>query len=1194
MAQAQHEASVNDARPAASGNMMRTPVTLDDKYTLAQGRVFITGTQALVRLPMTQQQRDHKAGLNTAGYVTGYRGSPLGGFDEQLRKAKRHLEKHQVLFVPGINEDLAATAVWGTQQAQVAGEGKYDGVFALWYAKGPGVDRSGDALRHGNLAGTSAHGGVLLLMGDDHTCESSTTCHQSEFALMDAMIPVLSPASVQEVLDYGVLGWALSRYSGCWVGMKCVKDTVEASASIDVDIDRVRIQLPEGQPMPPDGVNLRQPDSPHAQEARLHRFKLPAVQAFARCNTIDHVVRDTPTPMLGVITHGKSYLDVLQALQELELSELAAARLGVRVYKVGMVWPLESEGARAFAQGLQKVLVVEEKRNLLEFQLKEHLYAMPGAPAIVGKCDEDGHTLFQAEMALDSVQIAIAIGERLLALHADVETGTETDPRAADVRALRQQLAQVRQYRAPKNVVELLPRSFYFCSGCPHNTSTVVPEGSKAYAGIGCHWMAQTMERATTGYTHMGGEGMLWVGEAPFSQRQHMFQNLGDGTYFHSGLLAVRAAVAAGTNITFKILYNDAVAMTGGQRHDGPLDVPTIAHQVHAEGVKCVVIVSDEQHKYPAGTIWPKGTRVHHRDDLDAVQRQLREISGTSVLIYDQTCAAEKRRRRKRGVFPDPAKRIVINDLVCEGCGDCGVQSNCVSVQALETEWGRKRQIDQSACNKDYSCLKGFCPSFVSVLGGQLRKPEHMGEGVQFADLPEPTRPDLHAGAYSILVAGMGGTGVVTIGGILGMAAHVQGLGCGILDMAGLAQKGGSVWSHMRFGKTPEAIKTIRIAAGGADVVLGCDMLVAANPKTLALTRAGKTRMLVNTQESMPGHFARDANMQYPDAGLRQNITRAIGVEHVQFVQAQRIAVALLGDSIATNMFLLGMAYQQGLIPVSAQAIEDAIALNGVAQAMNRDAFLWGRRMVVDPQAVEALCGARQHQARLAPAPTQDLSEAIALRRAYLVDYQDEAYAQRYMALVDKVRFAEKRDFPGCTALSWAVAKYYFKLLAVKDEYEVARLYVHSGFLQNIAQQFEGDIKLEFHLAPPFLARRDARTGVSGKRVFGTWIIPVFKGLAKLRRVRATAWDIFGYSQERRAERALIPRYETTISQALDVLHTTRDSAHYDTAVALAGLPEDIRGYGHVRARSMQAAQEREVELLAALRRDTVAQQQAA
>ncbi len=752
--------------------------SLDDKYALDHGRVFISGTQALVRLPLTQQQRDLAQGLKTAGYITGYRGSPLGTFDEQLNKASKALTAHNVVFVPGVNEDLAATAVWGSQQAEASGAGKYDGVFAMWYGKGPGVDRTGDAFRHGNLAGSSKNGGVLVLMGDDHTCESSTTCHQSEFAMVDAMIPVLSPAGVQEILDFGLVGWALSRYSGCWVGMKCVKDTVEATASIDVDVDRVRIMLPDNVETPADGLNLRQPDSPHAQEARLHRHKLEAVKAFARVNAIDRTVVDGATARLGIITHGKSYLDVLQALNDLDITEEQAGELGLRIYKVGMTWPLEPTGAARFAEGLQKVMVVEEKRSLLETQLKEQLYGKVGTPAIVGKLDEDGKSLFQSEMALDSNQIAIAIGERLLALH------------GSGIDALRRRLEDIRAMRAPKGVIDILSRSFYFCSGCPHNSSTVLPEGSKGYAGIGCSWMAQAMDRSTTGYTQMGAEGMSWVGEAPFSKRKHMFQNIGDGTYFHSGLLAIRAAVAAKTNITYKILFNDAVAMTGGQRHDGHLDVPTIAHQVHAEGVKRIVVVSDEPDKYPAGIIWPQGLTVHHRDDINVVQEELREIEGTTALIYDQTCAAEKRRRRKRGTFPDPAKRLLINDLVCEGCGDCGLKSNCVSVQPLETELGRKRTIDQSSCNKDYSCVKGFCPSFVTVLGGTLRKPERVGDtGGLFVALPEPVLPSLEEGVYSVLVTGMGGTGVVTIGAILGMAAHLQGLGCGILDMAGLARK---------------------------------------------------------------------------------------------------------------------------------------------------------------------------------------------------------------------------------------------------------------------------------------------------------------------------------------------------------------------------------------------------------------------
>ncbi len=1162
--------------------MTRPTVALDDKYTLAQGRIFITGTQALVRLPMTQHLRDKAAGHATAGYITGYRGSPLGGLDGQLDKASRHLKAHDLVFVPGVNEDLAATAVWGTQQAEIGGEGRYDGVFALWYGKGPGVDRTGDAFRHGNLAGSSQRGGVLLLLGDDHTCESSTTCHQSEFAMVDAMIPVLSPAGVQEVLDYGVVGWALSRYSGCWVAMKCVKDTVEATASIDVDIDRVQITLPTLADLPADGLNIRQPDHPHAQEARLHQHKLRAVRAFARANRIDRTVIDGPAARLGVATHGKSYLDVLQALDELNLSEEAAAAFGLRLYKVGMTWPLEAEGAAAFAEGLDKILVVEEKRSLIEFQLKEVLYGRPGAPAIVGKCDEQGRTLLQSEMALDSNQVAIALGERLLELR--------DDP------ALRERVAQIRAWRAPRGAVDLLSRSFYFCSGCPHNSSTVLPEGSKGYAGIGCSWMAQSMDRATTGYTQMGGEGMSWVGEAPFSRRSHMFQNIGDGTYFHSGLLAIRAAAAAGTNITYKILFNDAVAMTGGQKHDGHLDVPTIAHQVHAEGARRIVVVTDEPGKYPPGTAWPAGVTVHHRDRLDQVQRELREVPGLTALIYDQTCAAEKRRRRKRGAFPDPAKRLLINDLVCEGCGDCGVQSNCVSVQPLETEFGRKRSIDQSSCNKDYSCAKGFCPSFVTVLGGQLRKPARLGDTPLFPALPEPQLPDIGDKVYSILVAGMGGTGVVTIGAILGMAAHLEGRGCGLLDMAGLAQKGGSVWSHLRFGPSPEAIKTIRIAAGGADLVLGCDLIVAANAKTLAATRAGRSRVLVNTQESMPGDFTRNADLQFPGEGMRRAIVQAVGAPAAEFVDAGRIATALLGDAIAANMFMLGLAYQRGLVPVSAAAIEQAIALNGAAQQMNKDAFLWGRRAAHDPQAVERLLASQRAGQRQAvsPAPAATLDDMVATRTRFLTDYQDAAYAERYTRLVERVRALEQQAFAGRTALTEAVARYHFKLLAVKDEYEVARLHAHSGFLDGVAQQFEGDYKLVFNLAPSWLARPNPATGVPAKREFGAWILPVFRVLARMRRLRGTALDVFGYSQERRADRALLAQYEADVDMLLASLQATPDLERYAAAVELASLPEQVRGYGHVRHRSLAPVAARAEALRAQVQRRVIPLRQAA
>lgn len=1151
-------------------------VQLDDKYLLDEGRIFITGTQALVRLSMSQHLRDQQAGHNTAGFISGYRGSPLGGLDDQLGKAKQYLSAHNVVFQPGINEDLAATTIWGSQQAHLSGEGKFDGVFGMWYGKGPGVDRTGDAFRHANLAGTAALGGVLVLMGDDHTCESSSTCHQSEFAMVDAMIPVLSPAGVQEILDFGLIGWGLSRYSGCWVGIKCVKDTVEATATIDVDINRVQIVHPADFVLPADGLNIRQPDTPHAQEARLHRFKLGAVRAFARVNGLDKCVVDSPQARLGVITHGKSYLDVLQALQDLQLSEAVAAILGLRLYKVGMVWPLEPAGAAQFCEGLDKVLVVEEKRSLLELQLKEQLYGRPDAPLIVGKLDEHGEVLFQSEMALDSNQVAIALGERLLELQ-------ENAP-------LRAQVERLRAYQPSKGDADLLSRSYYFCSGCPHSSSTVLPDGSKAYAGIGCHWMAQSMDRSTQGYTHMGGEGMVWVGEAPFSKRAHMFQNIGDGTYFHSGFLGIRAAVAAGTNITFKILFNDAVAMTGGQKHDGTLNVPAIAHQVHAEGVKRIVVVTDEPLKYPSDTRWPEGLTIHHRDKLDKVQRELREVTGTSILIYDQTCAAEKRRRRKRGTFPDPAKRVVINDLVCEGCGDCGVQSNCVSVQPLETEFGRKRAIDQSSCNKDFSCVKGFCPSFVTVLGGTPKKPGQVVQE-QVPLLPEPTRPSIDTQVYSILVAGMGGTGVVTIGAILGMAAHLEGRGCGLLDMAGLAQKGGSVWSHLRFGPDPQSIKTIRIAAGGADLVLGCDLIVAGNAKTLATTRHGSTHVLANTQETMPGAFTRNADMQYPTQGLRSNIIEAVGQDHAEFVDAGRIATALLGDSIASNMFMLGFAYQRGLIPLTAVSIEAAIELNGTAKKMNTEAFRWGRQAALNPQALEQRLAARStaQLSGVSPAPVSTLDEQISTRQAYLSAYQNDAYAQRYVSLVQRVRNLEQSLSGQHDDLTRAVAKYYFKLLAIKDEYEVARLHTESGFLQRISEQFEGDYKLVFNLAPPMLSKRDGDTGMAKKSEFGAWIIPAFRVLAKLRFLRGSVFDPFGYTHERRQERALIERYETVVEEILGTLTQQGGDSHHQTAVKLASLPEQIRGYGHVKERAMEAAFAQEAVLLDILRGRVIA-----
>ncbi len=1141
-------------------------VSLDDKYTLQTGRVYITGTQALVRLPLMQHLRDKAEGLHTGGYISGYRGSPLGGYDQQLWAAKKLLKEHHVVFNPGVNEDLAATACWGTQQLGFHGETDYDGVFAIWYGKGPGVDRTGDAFRHGNLAGSHARGGVLALMGDDHTCESSTTAHQSEYAMVDAMMPVLNPAGVQELLDYGVYGWALSRYAGVWVGLKCMKDLIDASASVEVSPERVKIVTPTDFQMPPGALNIRWPDQPLDQEARLHRYKLDAAKAFGRANGLDRIVLDAPHAKLGIVTCGKSYLDVRQALQYLGIDEAEARRLGLRVYKVGMTFPLEPRGVVAFAHGLDKIIVVEEKRSLIEWQLKEALYGRPHAPKVIGKQDENAQVLFPSNWALDPNHIAVVVGRRILEHARDGQ--------------LEQRVEEQEQLQAREPETPAMDRTPYFCSGCPHNTGTKVPDGSIALAGIGCHFMSQWMNRNTAGFTQMGGEGASWMGEAPFVKTKHVFQNIGDGTYFHSGFLAVRATIASGVNVTYKILYNDAVAMTGGQHIDGNLTPPQIARELLAEGVKKVEVVTDEPDKYPSGTL-PPGVQVHHRDDYDKVQKAIREVEGTTAIIYDQTCASEKRRRRKRNAYPDPAKRAFINDLVCEGCGDCGVQSNCVSIAPLETEFGRKRRIDQSSCNKDYSCVKGFCPSFVTVHGGSLRKGKGASQGDKtdgpFPVLLEPTQPVLDH-PYGIMVTGVGGTGVVTIGAILGMAAHLENKGFTSLDMAGLAQKGGAVWAHLQVAAHPEDIKTVRLGSGGARLVLGCDLVVSSSQKTMETARHGVTHMVVNTHQQMTGDFTRNANFTFPAQSLKRTITKGVGERHAEFVEATRVATALMGDSIATNMFMLGFAYQKGLVPVSAEAINKAIELNGAAVKMNQAAFLWGRRMAVEPIAVEWLVAPKEE----VKAPTrlsESLDEMVSRRAEFLTAYQNAAYALRYTQLVERVRAEEQVKAKGLTGLAEAVARYYFKLLAYKDEYEVARLYADPAFMDKVRAQFDGDYRLHFHLAPPLLAQRN-ENGELVKREYGPWMFGAFKMLAKLRFLRGTALDVFGYSEERRTERQLIKDYEQIVAEL--VIKLTPDN--HGLAVQIASIPEEIRGYGHVKQRHLRAAKDKEAKLLAAWR----------
>ena len=1183
-----------DSEPIEQGSSMNQPdielaaVDLDDKYTREHGRVFLTGIQALVRLVLTQRRRDLAAGHDTAGYISGYRGSPLGGLDLQLDRAKAHLEQHHVVFQPGVNEDIAAAACWGTQQAGLDGEGAYDGVFCLWYGKGPGVDRSGDALRHANLAGTSPLGGVVALLGDDHTCESSTTAHHSEYAMVDASIPVLNPAGVQEILDFGLHAFALSRYSGCWTALKCVHDTVEAAASVEIDPERVEIVIPDDPVVPPEGLGIRWPDTPQEQEARLYERKLEAVKAFCRANRLDRTVWDSDRAWFGVATTGKSYLDVRQAFEDLGIDEAAARRLGIRLHKVAMPFPLEPEGARRFAEGLETVVVVEEKRALIETQLKDVLYAAPGAPRILGKRDEDDRPLFPAAGRLDTNHIAVEIGRRLLARGGDSAREEDWGPAGEEVAGpageydaasdIALVAARVADLEAILDVGDADPaalvRTPYFCPGCPHNTSTRVPEGSRALAGIGCHYLAQFMDRSTARYTHMGGEGASWIGEARFSKRGHVFQNIGDGTYFHSGLLSIRAAIAAGVNVTFKVLYNDAVAMTGGQPMDGPLNVPIITRQMQAEGARRIVVVTDEPEKYGARSGLAPGTTVHHRRELDAVQRTLRDVAGVTVLVYDQTCAAEKRRRRKRGKFPDPPRRAFINPAVCEGCGDCGVKSNCVAVVPLETEFGRKRAIDQSSCNKDFSCVEGFCPSFVTVHGGRLRK----GAGVSRdrAALPEPAEPTLPAldRPYEIIVTGVGGTGVITIGALLGMAAHLESKGCSVLDQTGLAQKGGAVVSHVRIAARPDGITTTRIANGAADLVLGCDVVVTAGADTRATMRAGRTAVVVNTQETMTGDFTRDADLVFPADALMRSIERAAGAHQVDRVDATRIATALTGDAIATNMFMLGYAWQKGHIPLSAAAIERAIELNGVAVASNLSAFDWGRRTAADRDAVVGGAGPGIDVAP--PRRSEDLESIVERRVAFLADYQDEACAARYRALVDRVREAERTRAKGMRGLTEAVARGYSKLLAYKDEYEVARLHAAPEFRRRLEAAFEGSWTLEFHLAPPLFARRDPATGEPRKARYGAWMMRVFGVLARFKGLRGTVLDPFGYTRERRRERRLIERYEKVVSSLLDGL----DHANHAVAVEIASLPERIRGFGHVKARSIEEAERREAELL--------------
>jgi len=1172
-------------------------VTLDDKYALGHGRAFMSGVQALVRLPMLQRQRDAMAGLNTAGFISGYRGSPLGTYDQALWAAKKHLAANHIVFQPGVNEELAATSVWGTQQLDLYPQtNKFDGVFGIWYGKGPGVDRCSDVFKHANMAGTAKHGGVIAVAGDDHIAKSSTAAHQSDHIFKACGLPVFFPASVQEILDLGLHAFAMSRFSGVWAGMKTIQEIVESSASISVDPDRVKIVLPEDFPMPAGGLHIRWPDPPLEQEARLMNHKWYAALAYIRANRLNHTVIDSEHARLGLIASGKSYNDTRQALHDLGLDDATCRRIGIRLHKVGVVWPLEATMTREFATGLQEILVIEEKRQVIEYQLKEELYNWrPDVrPTVLGKFDEpegnssggewsqpnpSGNWLLRAQADLTPAIIARAIGKRLLKLAGagglDADTRGRIEARLAFIDAKERSLAAIN--------VDTGDRAPWFCSGCPHNTSTKVPEGSRAMAGIGCHYMVVWMDRSTTTATQMGGEGVPWVGQAPFTNEPHVFANLGDGTYFHSGLLAIRQSIAAGVNITYKILYNDAVAMTGGQqigeRPEGH-SVLQIMRSLDAEGVSRQCIVTDEPEKYAGAALLP-GVAVHHRDELDRLQREYRQVAGTTAIIYDQTCATEKRRRRKRGTLAQPERTVVINEAVCEGCGDCSAQSNCLSVEPVETALGRKRRINQSSCNKDYSCLKGFCPSFVTVTGGTLRKPkkDQAHDPFSLPTLPAPMRPaalgDGLERAWGILVAGVGGTGVITIGQLLGMAAHLEGKGIVTQDAGGLAQKGGATWSHIQIADRPEAIFCSKVGTGEADLVIACDAIVGAKKDTLSAMREGRSFVALNIHGTPTAAFVHNPDWQFPGGNCENVIEAAVGgAARVGRLDAQQLATALLGDAIYANPLLLGYAWQRGWVPLEQASLRRAIELNGVQVANNLAAFEWGRRAAHDLAAVQALTTSAQ-VIQFARKP--GLDETIDSRVRLLTGYQNAAYAKAYRGFVDKVRAAEAPL--GSTRLTEAVARHLYKLMAYKDEYEVARLHTDPSFHAGLAAQFEGDIALSYHLAPPLLAKKNEK-GELIKQPFGPWMLTAFRLLARLKGLRGTALDPFGRTEERRAERALIGEYRACIDELL----ATLNAANVAQAAEIARIPEEIRGYGHVKERHLKAAHVRWDQLMTAWR----------
>lgn len=1153
--------------------MTKSVTSLDEKYTSREGRVFLSSIQALVRLPIDQSRSDRHAGRSTAGFISGYRGSPLGTYDVALWAASRHLEAAGIRFLPGLNEELAATSMRGTQQLAWFGKSRVAGAFALWYGKGLGVDRACESLKLGNLEGTSSLGGVLVVAGDDHSGKSSASAHQSEHTLIAGFIPILYPADPAEILFFGLAGWALSRYSGLWIGLKCVTDTLDLTASVELPPPNLEFVSPPGLQPPPSGFNLRQGLTPLQQEDAVVNYRIPAAQAFIRTNGLDRTIFDSTHRRLSIIAAGKAYLDVRQALKDLDLTADDCARLGIRLYKPAMVWPLEPKQALNFIDRSEEILVVEEKRPVIEDQIARLLCSSSAvrSMALSGKRDPRGVPLLPSTGELSPDLVRKAIASRMLSL------GLVDTERAKLVERL-----EILSSRARTLTSGPLVRTAYYCSGCPHNTGTRIPEGSTAMSAVGCHGLAAYVmpERHTMYPMPMGGEGMPWLAASPLVDTPHMFQNMGDGTFAHSGILAIRAAVAAEANVTFKILYNDGVAMTGGQPVEGTLTPLTVVEQLLAEHVKPVVVITGDKTRYANVTL-PAGVELWDREHLERLQRKFREIRGVSGIVYDQTCAAELRRRRKRGRHPPGPKRVVINPAVCEGCGDCSVQANCVSIQPLETELGRKRIIEQSTCNSDFSCLKGFCPSFLSLHGATV-SPLALANDTPINDaisrLPVPPHVPLGEQSYNILVAGIGGTGVLTVGAIVGMAAHLEGKHCSVMDMTGMAQKGGAVTSHLRIASSTEQIFSSRLDVGMCDLLLACDLIVATSADVLKALRPKLTRVLFNENVTPPGEFQRHPDLDLSAAKLKAILAAALGGVHIEGFAATQLATAITGDTIATNMLMVGYAAQRGLLPVSIDSLEQAIRLNNIAVAPNLRTLAIGRLAAYQPQILAPL-----HPQPAGPIDgATTFEQVIARQTVILTDYQNRRYAKTYDAFVRSVaERISRRELEGGEHFVREIAITLARLMAYKDEYEVARLHSDPAFWSAIHTNFTNISRVDFHLAPPLLARHDFATGRPKKITVGPWILKAFQILKRLKFLRGTRFDPFGYSSDRRTERHLIEEFRSNIEAIVEELTPER----MEIALELARVPREIRGFGPVKVATIAAYRKRHAQLLSDFQR---------